>query len=77
MRLPFIGSIPNRVLDERFLEHRRRSAALGLLAGALVSGGLLEYHLFHDHRIDWELASVLLAMVVVKYTALLWFRLHD
>ncbi len=77
MKLPLIGAIPNRLIDERFLEHRRRSSTFALMAGALVSGGLLEYHLIRDHRIDWGLASVLAAMVLVKLTAMAWFRFND
>lgn len=77
MKLPLIGQIPNRLIDERFLEHRRRSSTFALMAGAVVSGGLVEYHLLHDHRIDWGLSSVLLAMVVVKLTAMAWFRIND
>ncbi|HUB17615.1 MAG TPA: hypothetical protein VL990_03205 [Acidobacteriaceae bacterium] len=45
MKLPLIGTIPNRVLDERFLDHRRRSSTFAMMAGALLSGGFLEYHL--------------------------------
>lgn len=77
MKVPLIGQIPNRILDERFLDHRRRSSTFAVMAGALVSGGLVEYHLLHDHRIDWGLFSVLIAMVVVKLSAMAWFRLRD
>jgi len=77
MKVPLIGQIPNRVLDERFLEHRRRSSTFALMAGALVSGGLAEYRILHDHRIDWELFAVLAAMVLVKLTAMAWFRLNE
>jgi hypothetical protein len=71
---------PRRILgvdvDERFLDHRRRSSMLGMMAGAVVSGGLFEYHLIREHRYEWELLSVLLAMVVVKLAALTWFRFN-
>lgn len=77
MKLPLIGQIPNRVIDERFLDHRRRSSTFAMMAGAVVSGGLAEYHILHDHRIDWELFAVLAAMVLVKLSAMAWFRLHD
>jgi hypothetical protein len=77
MKLPLIGEIPNRILDERFLEHRRRSSTFAMMAGAVVSGGLAEYELLAHHRIDWELFSVLAAMVLVKLTAMAWFRLNS
>lgn len=74
MKLPLIGTIPGRLVDERFLDHRRRSSTFAMMAGALVSGGILEYDIIRYHRIDWDLAAVLLAMVVVKMTAFAWLR---
>ena len=74
MKLPLIGQIPNRIIDERLLDHRRRSSTYGIMAGAVVSGGLFEYELIVHHRIDWELFSVLFAMVLVKLGALAWFH---
>jgi hypothetical protein len=64
-------------VDERFLDHRRRSTTFAAMAGALVSGGLFEYHLIRDHRYAWELGAVLLAMVVVKLSSMLWLHLTD
>jgi hypothetical protein len=63
-------------VDERLLDHRRRSSMLGMMAGAVVSGGLFEYHLIREHRCEWELFSVLMAMVVVKLGALAWYRFN-
>jgi hypothetical protein len=63
-------------VDERFLDHRRRSSTFAMMAGALLSGGLFEYHLLAQHRVDWDLAAVLGAMVLVKFTAFTWFRLR-
>jgi hypothetical protein len=63
-------------VDERFLDHRRRSSTFAMMAGALVSGGLLEYHLIVQHRIDWDLAAVLGGMVLVKLATFAWFRLR-
>jgi len=77
MKLPLIGQIPNRVIDERFLDRRRRSSTYAVMAGALVSGGLAEYELIRHHRIDWELFSVLFAMVLVKLGAMAWFHFTD
>ena len=77
MKLPLIGAIPNRIIDERFLEHRRRSSTFAMMAGALLAGSLFEYHLIAQHRIDWDLAAVLLAMIITKYSAFTWFRFHD
>lgn len=62
--------------DERFLDHRRRSSTFAMMAGAVLSAGLLEYHLIAQHRIDWDLAAVLGGMILVKYAAFAWFRLR-
>lgn len=69
-------TLPSAV-DERFLDHRRRSSTFAMMAGALASAGLLEYHLIRQHRVDWELASILLAMLVTKLTAMAWYRFND
>lgn len=64
-------------VDERFLDHRRRSSTFAMMAGALVSGGLFEYHLLRQHTYDWEMGGVLLAMVATKLTAMAWYRFTD
>lgn len=64
-------------VDERFLDHRRRSSTFAMIAGALVSGGLFEYHLIRQHRYEWELGAVLLAMVTTKLAAMAWYRFTD
>lgn len=77
MKLPLIGTIPNRIIDERFLDHRRRSSTFAMMAGAVLAGGLFEYDLLRYHRLDWQLAAVLLGMIITKYSAFTWFRLHE
>jgi hypothetical protein len=71
-KVPFLG----KFVDERFLEHRRRSTSLAGIVGALVAVGLLEYHIFHDHFISWELLAVAASMVVVKLAMMVWYRLN-
>jgi hypothetical protein len=72
-RVPFLG----KFVDERFLEHRRRSTSVAGLAGALLAVTLFEYRLFHDHVIRWDLLAVVLLMVVVKMSMMLWYRFSD
>jgi hypothetical protein len=73
--------LPRKILgvtvDERFLDHRRRSSTLAMIAGALVSGSLFEYRLIAQHRYDWGMAAVLLAMLATKLTAMTWLRFAD
>jgi hypothetical protein len=72
---------PRRILgvnvDERFLDHRRRSTSFAAMAAALITGGLFEFHLIRQHRIDWDLATILVAMVVVKLVATAWYHFTD
>jgi hypothetical protein len=77
MKLPFLGQIPGRVVDERFLDHRRRSTSLGGIAGAVLALGLFEYHLIREHIYRWELFAVGATMVLVKLTAMAWYHFND
>ncbi len=67
----------SKVVDERFLLHRLRSTSLGGIVAALVAIALFEYRLFTQHVWSWDLLAVALTMVVVKLSALLWYRLMD
>jgi hypothetical protein len=73
MRIPIIGT----VVDERFLAHRQRSTSLAGFAGALVAIGWFWYRLFSTGIWRWDLLSVAIAMVVVKWALMLWYYLTD
>jgi hypothetical protein len=72
-RIPFFGQF----VDERFLEHRRRSTAVAGLTGALVTLCIFEYRIFAKHVISWDLLAILVTMVVVKLTLMLWYKARD
>ncbi len=72
-KVPFLG----KFVDERFLEHRRRSTSMAGILGALLAVALFEFRLFHDHTISWDLFAVVLLMVAVKMSMMLWFRFND
>ena len=72
-RVPFLG----KFVDERFLEHRRRSTSMAGIAGALLAAAIFEYRLFHDRVIRWDLFSVVALMVVVKISMMVWYRFND
>jgi hypothetical protein len=80
-RVPVLGKYLDKYLcklvDERFLEHRRRSTSMGGIAGALVALALFEYRFFCDHIWSWDLLAVALTMVVVKMSMMAWFRFHN
>ncbi len=71
-KAPYFG----KFVDERFLEHRRRSTSLAGILGALVAVALFEYRFLHDHLVQWDLLAVLLTMVAVKMGMMVWFRFN-
>jgi len=71
-RIPFFG----KFVDERFLDHRRRSTSLAGIVGALVAVGLFEYRYFHDHFISWDLLAVAFSMVIVKMVMMLRYHIN-
>jgi hypothetical protein len=73
MRIPILGI----EVDERFLEHRRRSTSFATIVGAVVAGGLYWYRYLVDGVVAWDLLVVLLAMVVAKFGLMIWYYLTD
>lgn len=72
-RVPIVG----RFVDERFLEHRRRSSTMAAMAGVCVAGGLFEYRLLAQHVLAWDLFAVVAIMAVVKMGTFAWYRVKD
>lgn len=66
-----------KFIDERFLDRRRRSTAIGGIAGVIVAVGLFEYRYFVNHIWSWDLLAVALTMVVVKMSLMAWYLIHD
>jgi hypothetical protein len=65
------------VIDERFLEHRRRSTSLaGIAAGALATS-LFGWHFYVDRVVSRDLLAVSVTFVIVKLSVLIWHRLRD
>lgn len=71
-KLPFLG----KFVDERFLEHRRRSTSLAGIIGCLVAVVLFEYRFFANHLVSWDLLAVAFSMVAVKMSMMLWYRFN-
>jgi hypothetical protein len=72
-RVPILG----KFVDERFLEHRRRSTSVAGIVGALAACGIFEYRLLVQHVENWDLFAVLVAMVATKLGMMLWYRIRD
>jgi hypothetical protein len=72
-RIPFLSAL----VDERFLEHRRRSSSTAGFATLLVAGALFEYRIFTNHVISWDLLAVIVTFAIVKMSLFCWYRFHD
>jgi hypothetical protein len=75
---PILSRIPilRKFIDERFLEHRRRSSSLAGFSTLIVVGGIFEYRIFVDHVISWDLFAVILTFAVVKMSMFAWYRFN-
>jgi len=72
-RIPFLGQF----VDERFLEHRRRSTSVAALVGVAVAGGLFEYRLIARHVLSWDLFAIVALMASSKLVMMIWYRFND
>ena len=72
-KVPILG----KFVDERFLEHRRRSTSLAGIVGCLVAICLFESRFFASHIWSWDLLAVAVTMVVVKLSLMIWYRFKD
>jgi hypothetical protein len=61
-------------MDERFMIHQMKAMKLATRVGAVLIGALLLYRLYVKGYFDWQLFVVVVAMGVVKMTALLYLR---
>jgi hypothetical protein len=78
MTHPILSRIPilRKFIDERFLEHRRRSSSLAGFSTLIIAGGIFEYRIFVDHVISWDLFAVILTFAVVKMSMFAWYRFN-
>lgn len=73
MNVPIIG----RFIDERFLEHRRRSTSLAGIIGGVVAIGLWAYRYFVSHVWSWDLFAVAVTIAAVKVGLMIWYSATD
>ena len=64
-----------RLVDERFLEHRRRSTSTAGIASALLALGLFEYRWLVDHVWSWDLLVIGSAFAVLKVLLMIWYSI--
>jgi len=65
-------SLLGRFVDERFLEHRRRSTSVAGICGGYVALGLFAWHYYVDGFWSWDLLAVALTIVIVKTSLMVW-----
>lgn len=71
-RIPFLG----KFVDERFLEHRRRSSSIAGFATLILALCIFEYRLIFNHIVSWDMAAIMLTFAVVKMSLFTWYRLN-
>jgi hypothetical protein len=70
-------SVFSRLIDERFLAHRRRSTSTAGIASVLVAWSVFVYRFYVDRIWSWELFAVVVTFVVFKLALMTWYYLTD
>ena len=70
-------SFLSKVVDERFLNHRRRSTSIAGVTGGVLAILLFAYRYYFDHIWSWDLFAVAVAIVLVKLALMAWYVLTD
>jgi hypothetical protein len=66
-------SVLGKLVDERFLDHRRRAQRTAGLVGFIVADLLFAYRFFVNHVRDWNLLAVVLSVAVVYLVLIIWY----
>ena len=69
-------SILDRI-DERFLEHRKRSTSVAGMIGAALAILLFTYRHYFQHQWNWDLLAVGVTFVGIKLALMTWYYLTD
>jgi hypothetical protein len=70
-------SLFSRLVDERFLEYRRRSTSTAGIVTAVLALLLFECRYFVNHRWSWDLFAVGLTFVVIKLALMAWYYINS
>ena len=70
-------SLPNQIIDERFLRHRQRSTSLAGVVGGVLAISLFAHHYFVQRVWSWDLLAVSLTIVGVKVAVMIWSHFTD
>ena len=72
-RVPILG----KLVDERFLSHRRRAQRAAGLTGFIVADLLYAYRYFINHTRSWDLLTVVLTVALVYLILIVWYLLTE
>lgn len=72
-KVPVLG----RLVDERFLSHRRRAQKAAGLTGFLVADAIFGYRYFVNHTRSWDLLAVVLSVAVVYLVLIVWYLVAE
>jgi len=72
-KIPVLG----KLVDERFMSHRRRAQRIGGLVGFLVADVLFGYRYFVNHICSWDLLAVVLSVAVVYIALITWYLITE
>lgn len=70
-------SFLNRLVDERFWSHRRRSTSAAGIACAGLALLLFLYRYYINHVVSWDLLAVGLTFLGAKVALMTWYYLTD
>jgi uncharacterized membrane protein YhhN len=68
-KIPILG----KLIDERFMSHRRRAQRMAGLAGFLMADILFAYRYFVNHVTSWDLLAVVLTVATVYFVLITWY----
>jgi uncharacterized membrane protein YhhN len=72
-RVPILG----RLVDERFMSHRRRALRTAGLTGFILADLLFGYRYFVNHIRSWDLLAVVLTIAVVYVVLIAWYLVTE
>ena len=70
-------TVRSRLVDERFWAFRQRSTSIAGIVSAVLSLVLFEYRFLVNHVWRWDLLSVGLTFLVVKFAIMAWSYLRS
>jgi uncharacterized membrane protein YhhN len=72
-KVPVLG----KLVDERFMSHRRRALRTAGFTGFLVADLLFGYRYFVHHVLSWDLLAVVLTIAAVYFAVIIWYLVTE